>query len=254
MVHLLRDAETNAKDKGEPGDLTLRMQREYYELCQQDDDFQTSDAANITEFTAEASQNAKVDEKFMWDVPDALRRIIDWPGSPLHVQVFGPDYVRCPVWVQPLGRIHISKSARHKPQAEHADFIAEEIERYSIPEGHTVDVFPTWPIGVEQHYECLCPDLKGDNGGAIYLPWSQLREPTVEEKSDPANAAFFGSEDPDLASSYAPTLSSPVRSSGYARHPNDVGSFYNPPTPLRSDVFDRYEEDLEERDFDDLES
>ena len=83
--------------------------------------------------------------------------------------------------------------------------------------------------------------------GPIYLPISQLRAPTQDEMKD-AHTAWFFDPQSDVASSYVPSeadVASPVRtvSSGYARDVDDLGSFYNPESPLRSDVFDQYDEE-----------
>ena len=176
----------------------------------------------------------------MWDVPEDIRtHFPDWPGDVLEVEVYGPDFIRCPIWKNSFARQHLDKPARYKPDGRHEAFKAADRARYGLPDDEYVDVTMSWPLGVPQHIECYCQALKGDSQQTIYVEMTQLRDPTDEEKE---GTSFFdeAASDPDIEEDVG---SPPI----YREHPRSMsresfsarsstGSFYTPfksPKPRR---------------------
>ena len=133
-------------------------------------------------------------------------------------------------------RTIINRPARYVKPERDRDFIEAEEVKYNIRENEAIDVTRTFPLGVQQHYECFCPDLSGRQYVPIFIPRDQLREPSAEELEDDTNADFFA-ESVDYASSYRPSVASPER-----RY------VYDPTSPT-STVFADYDANLAEEDY-----
>ena len=162
----------------------MRMQLEYYNLCAKTPRFETENIDTIGEFVADTETTARARERLIWEVPAHVQQVPNWPvsGAFLPVEVYGPDFIRCPVWKNSNARQHLEKGARFKYDEDHGGFKAADTERYNLTSDEYVDVRMSWPMGVTQHFECYCSALKGDHEQTIYVPGEQLRKPTAEEK------------------------------------------------------------------------
>jgi len=224
MVKLLNEAEhktrTDTYDvetrEGQDPNFLMRMQVQYYRLCRQTEaeggrfltypQNQVSSIGDLVALTEQ--QTAKALDRMIWVVPPNVRAIPNWPGPLLEVEVYGPDFIRCPVWKNSHARQHLEKGRRFKYSAEHGGFKAADTEKYNLTPEEYVDVTMSWPLGVTQHFECYCYALKGESEQTIYIPGEQLRKPTDEEKK--ATAFFDLAEEIDLTGTtttipYSPT-------------------------------------------------
>ena len=191
--HKLKDIE---EIEAEDPSFLMRMQLEYYTLCTLTPRFETENIDTIGEFVADTETTARARERLIWEVPDHVQQVPDWPGPLLEVEVYGPDFIRCPVWKNSHARQHLEKGRRFKYSAEHGGFKAADTEKYNLTPEEYVDVTMSWPLGVTQHFECYCYALKGESEQTIYIPGEQLRKPTDEEKK--ATAFFDLAEEIDL--------------------------------------------------------
>ena len=216
--------------ESEDPNFLMRMQLEYYELCTETEAFTTLNVSTIDQFVAHTETTAKARDRLIWEVPAEVQQIPEWPGALLEVEVFGPDFVRCPVWKNSHARHHLDKGRRFKATPDHGNFKAQDAQRYDLREDEYVEVTMSWPMGVPQHFECYCYALKGDSETTIYIPGDQLRKPTAEEKKD---TDFFdladdvGVEEDDPTVYQTPSRARSASRESYSSRVS-IGSYYNP--------------------------
>ena len=221
----------------------MRMRDQFYKVCRETEEeggrietYPEDEVSTIEQFVARSEQEtAKALDRMIWVVPPEVQQIPDWPvpGALLEVEVYGPDFIRCPVWKNSVQRVHLYKGRRWAETPDHRAFKQADAVRYNLPDNEYVDVTMSWPLGVPQHFECYCFATQGASEQPIFIPGTQLRVPTAEERKatdffDLADSVGV-EEDESLSSSVYAT---PNRARSGSSSRVSIGNYYVSREPL----------------------